>query len=263
VDHIADYQLLRSLGRGNNGEYFLAPAPPRLGIEAEQVAVKVLHGPSPEDAFRRATRELKAFASVECPELVTLYDAGQDGQRIYYSMEYLPLGSLADPAIALTRERVIRAVASCARAAHALHEHGIAHRDIQPANVLLTEAGGKLADLGLAQELTFMPTVTGLGHIGSVEYLDPAILRGERPSRSSDIWSLGVTLHRGLTGVGVYGELPDRDPLLAIRKVISSRPELAGSLRPAERVVIERATRPDPAERYQTAAEVANALDSI
>lgn len=263
MEGIADYQFIRSLGRGNNGEFFLAASPPRLGLSVEQLTVKVVDGLTAEEAFRRATRELRAFAAVQCPQLVTLYDAGQDGERFYYSMEFLPLGSLAHPAQPIGRVEVIRAVADAARAAHALHEVGIAHRNIEPANVLLTESGGKLADLGLAAVLDPNQSVTGIGNIDGIEYLDPAVLQGERASRSADVWSLGVTLHRALTGVGVYGELPSREPLVAIRKVLSSTPLLAESLTPAERVVLERCTRLVPAERYPTAAELAAAIDEL
>jgi serine/threonine protein kinase len=263
MDGIADYQFLQSLGRGNNGEFFLAAPPARLGLNASHVSVKVVDGPTPEDAFRRATRELRAFASVHCPQLVTLYDAGQDGDRFYYSMEYLPLGSLARPSRALTREEILAAVADAARAAHALHEAGIAHRDIEPSTVLLTETGGKLADLGIAQVLNPGMTVTGLGNIGSVEFMDPAILRGDPASRAADVWGLGVTLHRALTGTGVYGELPEREPLVAIRKVLSSTPTLSPQLLAAERTIIDRCTQLDPPNRYPTAAALAEALDAL
>ena len=95
---IADYEFLRPLGSGNHGQFFLARRPARLPVDAEYVAVKVLGGESTADTFRRATREMKAFASVRSPYLVTLFDAGQHDGIFYYSMEYLPEGSLAEPA---------------------------------------------------------------------------------------------------------------------------------------------------------------------
>ena len=163
----------------------------------------------------------------------------------------------------VTREGAVAAVAAAARAAHDLHEAGIAHRDIKPANILLTDDGAKLADLGLVQVLAPGQTITGLGAIGSVEYLDPAIMRGERASRATDIWALGVTLHRVLTGTGVYGDLPQRDPLLAVRRVLSSPPTLDPSLSDAEAELVRRCLDPDLTARYRTAAEVADALDAL
>jgi serine/threonine protein kinase len=263
VEGIADYRFLRSLGEGNHGEFFLAEAPPRLGLDAEHVVVKVLHPQAADDAFKRATRELRAFAAVRSPHLVVLYDAGQEGVRLYYAMEYLPLGSLGRPARPVPPDAVLRAVADAARAAHALHEGGIAHRDIRPDTVLLTETGGKLSDLGLAAVLNPGQTVTAVGGLGSIEFMDPAVLRGGSASRAADIWALGVTLHRAVAGVGVYGELPEREPLLAIRKVLSSSPTLDPGLEPAVKAVVERCLRPDPAERYPTAAEVAADLDAL
>ncbi len=263
MDKIADYRLVRSLGGGSQGEFFLAEPPARLGLDAEYVAVKVMAGQTQDDAFRRATRELRLFAQVKSPHLVTLYDAGQEGGRFYYAMEYLPLGSLATPARPLDRAHTLRAVADACRAAHVLHEAGIAHRAIKPANILLTEEGGKLSDLGLAQVLQPGMTVTGMGPIGSVEYLDPAILAGERAGRSSDLWSVGVTLHRAITGEGVYGELPENEPLVAIRKVLSSDPVLSDRLSADERALVEACMAPDAADRPATALEVADRIDAL
>lgn len=263
MDRIADYQFIQPLGQGSSGAYYLAATPPRLGIAAEHVAVKVLQVAAGDEAFHRLTRELRTFAKVRSAHLVTLYDAGQEAGQCYYSMEYCPLGSLAHPVQEVSRAEAVRAIACAARAAHDLHEAGMAHRDIKPANVLLTETGAKLSDLGLVQILAPGQTITGLGAIGSVEYLDPAIMRGERASRSSDIWALGVTLHRVLTGTGVYGDLPDRDPLLAVRRVLSSPPTLDPGLSEAEAAVVRRCLDPDPAARYRTAAELADALDAL
>lgn len=263
MDPIADYELVRSLGAGNHGEFFLARPPARLGTTEEHVAVKVLAGATSEDTFRRATRELKAFAKVQSPHLVPLLDAGQDGDRFFYAIAYYPLGSLAAPARPLERAETLRAVASAARAAHALHEAGIAHRGIKPGNILLTDDGAQLTDLGLAQVLQPGATVTGIGPVGSVEYLDPAILNGQPASRATDVWSLGVTLHRALAGVGVYGELPDDDPLLAIRRVLSTTPTVSDRLSPDERAVVEASMAPDPAARPATAEELAQRIDAL
>ena len=263
METIADYRLTRSLGAGSHGEFFLAEPPARLGLDAEFVAVKVMAGQTQEDAFRRATRELRLFASVKSPFLVALYDAGQEGGRFFYAAEYLPLGSLASPARPLDRGETLRAVADAARAAHVLHEAGIAHRSIKPANILITETGGKLSDLGLAQVLAPGMTVTGMGPIGSVEYIDPAILSGERAGRPSDLWSLGVTLHRAITGTGVYGELPETEPLVAIRKVLSTDPVLSDALSPVERELVGQLLAPDAADRPATALEVADRIDAL
>ena len=263
MEGIADYRFVRRLGEGSNGTFYLAPPPARLALDVESVAVKVLSGSTNDEAFRRATRELRAFASASSPYLVTLYDAGQQDRSFFYSMQYFPEGSLAAPASPLSREIVLTAVAQAARAAHALHEVGLVHRSIKPENVLLHQGGARLSDLGLAQTLAPGVTVTGLGPIGAVEYVDPRILLGERGSRSSDVWSLALTLHRALTGGGVYGELSARDPLLAVRKVLSTRPELGRDLREPERALLAACLAIDPADRPRDALVFAQECEAL
>jgi serine/threonine protein kinase len=263
VEQIADYRLVRSLGEGNHGEFFLAETPERLGIAAEHVAVKVLTEMTVDDALRRMGRELKVFASVSSPYLVRVLDAGQDRDRLFYSLAYYPLGSLAEPSHPLGRDERLRAVVHACRAAHALHEAGVAHRGIKPANVLLHEDGAHLSDLGLAEVLSPGQTVTGVGPIAAVEFLDPGIIRGEAASRASDIWSLGVTLHWALVGTGLYGDLTGVQPLVAVRRVLTSSPEISDRLQPAERRVLEAALAPRPADRPATADELARMVEDL
>ena len=260
---IADYQFIRKLGAGNHGAFYLAKRPERLRISADLVAVKVLAGSNSQDTFRRATRELAAFAAVRSPYLVTLYDAGQQGDDLYYSMEYLPAGSLADGAGSLRPGQVLGAVAHAARAADALHDAGIAHNDIKPGNIMLHETGAKLSDLGLSQLLTPGLTITGLGTAGSVEYLDPAIIRGETPSRATDIYALGASLHRALTGSGLYGDLPSDNTMVAMRRVLGHAPIVSDNLPADVRAVIAAAVDPDPKARPNTAAEFADQIEAI
>ncbi|GAB2481102.1 serine/threonine-protein kinase [Jatrophihabitans fulvus] len=262
---IADYDFVRSLGRGNHGEFFVARKPDRLPVDVEFVAVKVLSGPTSEDVFRRATRELAAFAAVQSPYLVSLYDAGQQGNSFYYAMEYLPDGSLGAMITAghVDRARAIAAVADASRAAHALHEAGLVHRDIKPENVLLHEGGAKLADLGLSHVLAPGVTVTGMGEVTSIEYTDPALLQGAAPSRATDIFSLGATLHRALSGTGLYGELPSGDAMLALRKVFSQPPTVDPGLDPAAAELVGWAIGGAAADRPNTALEFAERLETL
>jgi eukaryotic-like serine/threonine-protein kinase len=260
---IADYRFARFLGAGNHGVFYLAYRPERLQVDAEFVAVKVLSGSNSQDTFRRATRELAAFAAVRSPYLVTLYDAGQQGDDLYYSMEYLPAGSLADAIGSLPPGQVLAAVADAARAADALHEAGIAHNDIKPGNVMLHDGHAKLSDLGLSQLLTPGLTITGIGSTGSVEFLDPAVIRGEMPGRATDIFALGATLHRALTGTGLYGELPTNNTMLAMRRVLSHEPEISPSLPADVRAVIAAAIDQNPANRPATARELAERIDAL
>jgi serine/threonine protein kinase len=258
VPALADFRVVRLIGEGNHGRFYLARPPARLGISDEYVAVKVFAGQCSEDAYRRGTRELRAFAAVDSPYLARVYDAVLE-DNFLYAMEYFPLGSLAAPARPLTRDEVLRAVEHAARAVHALHEAGLAHGDVKPGNVMVHENGGKLSDLGLARVFSTGAALTGMAPETSVEFLDPSLLLGDPPSRATDLWAIGATLHRALSGKGLYGELPERQPLLAIRRVQSSRPVVDESLTPAEAALVLACLAP-PENRPATALEVADQL---
>ncbi len=260
---IADYELQHPLGSGNHGEFYLAQPPSRLGLETDRVAVKVLGLQASDDAFRRVANELKLFASLDCPQLVTLYDAGQQEGIFYYAMEYFERGSLAAPTEVVERAGVLRALADAARAAHALHEAGVAHRDIKPANVMLSDSGGKLSDLGLAQILSPGQTVTGIGPIGTIEFMEPSLILGERAGRASDIWSLGATMHRALTGACMYGQIPDKDLVAALRHVVQQPPALADGLTDGEVELLEACLASVRTDRPASANEVADRLDEL
>jgi eukaryotic-like serine/threonine-protein kinase len=266
---IADYQVVRVLGEGNHGRFYLARPPARLGIPDEFVAVKVFTGQHSEQAYQRGVRELRAFAKVSSPYLVKVYDAVLQDSFLY-AMEYLPLGSLAAPARPIPTSGVLVALEHAARAAHALHEAGLAHGDIKPANILLAEEGaageerigGRLSDLGLARFLNPGNTLTGMGRASSVEFTDPDLLAGARPSRRTEVWALGATIQRSLAGTGLYGELPDTQPLLAIRKVLSSTPEVDVSL-PQDVAALVRDCLAGGDRRPATAEQVADRLAQI
>jgi serine/threonine protein kinase len=252
---IADYEVVRLLGMGNHGRYYLARPPARLGIADEYVALKVFTAPTTERAYELSVRELRVFAAVDSPYLVRVYDAVL-ADSFALACEYLPLGSLANPARPVSRSEVLAAVCHAALAAHALHEAGLVHGDIKPANILLTPEGAKLTDLGLAQFLAPGSTLTGMTQVESVEFVDPALLRGDRPSRATEVWALGASLHKALTGHGLYGELPGNSPLLAIRKVMFTAPVLSDSLAPEEAALLHDCLSPTE-HRLPTAAAVA------
>lgn len=260
---VADYEIVRLLGEGNHGRFYLARPPARLDVAEEFVALKVFGDRVGEQAYERGVRELRAFAAVRSPYLVRVFDAVLEDSFVY-AMEYFPLGSLAAPARPLDP---LVALEHAARAAHALHEAGLAHGDIKPANILLAEdaeneVGGRLSDLGLARFLNPGNTLTGMGRASSVEFTDPDLLAGSRPSRRTEVWALGATIQRAIAGTGLYGELPDSQPLLAIRKVLSSKPEVDEAL-PADVADLVRACLADGDARPATAEQVADGLARV
>ncbi len=261
---IADYEFLELLGEGNHGSFHLARTPDRLGVQQAFCAVKVLAQRASEDAFRRMVNELRLFAAVPSPHLVRLLDAGHQDGVLFYATAYHELGSLASPrAAARGQAAVLEAVGDAARAAHALHEAGVAHRDIKPTNVLLSVDGAVLSDLGLAQLLSPGATVTGVGPIGTLAFMEPGVARGEPASRASDVWSLGATLLAGLTGEGPYPEMPTDNLLRALRHLADARPRVPDRLPPGVRALIEDCLAPERGERPATALAVAERLDEL
>jgi serine/threonine protein kinase len=260
---IADYKIVDMLGEGNNGRFYLARPPGRLQLTEEFVALKVFEDRVAEHAYERCVRELRAFARVRSPHLVRVFDAVLEDQ-FAYAMEYLPLGSLATHSPPLPRDAVLTVLEHAARATHELHNAGLAHGDIKPTNILLADEGdgriaGRLSDLGLARVLNPGNTMTGMGRASAVEYMDPDLLAGARPSRLTEVWALGATVHWALTGTGLYGELPDAQPLLVIRKVLSSKPQLHSTLTPDAAALVGDCIAEGTA-RLATAQEVADRL---
>lgn len=257
---IADYTGIVPLGTGHHGRFFLADPPARLGLTGG-VVVKVVPG-GDETAFRRFTRELRLFARVQSPYVMRLFDAGQHEDSFFYSMEYCAGGNLVD-ASSLDRAAKHRAVAQAAQAVHALHEAGIAHRDVRPGNILLRGDGtAVLADLGLAQLGT--GSVTSMAPMGSLGFQDPALLLGESASRATDIYSLGATLHHVLTGQHLFPKLDPNDPMMAVRTVLRDAPHLRRELlTPDEADLIAACIDKRHDVRPATALEFAHLVDAL
>jgi eukaryotic-like serine/threonine-protein kinase len=262
-DRIADYVLLREVGRGDHGTVYLARMPRRLGLAADAVAVKVLSRTG-GDGFDALAEELGVFAGLRSPHLVPVYDVGSDGDVLFYAMRHQPLGPLSAPARELPRRERLLALARAARGAHELHEAGLAHQGIGPTNVLVDRTGAVLAEPAVDHLLTRGDTISGPGtgaRAGRLELVDPELMRGRPAGRASDIWSLGVTLHLVLTGHGLFPSLTSADPFAAVRIYLRSRPEPGEDLAEGERAVVVRAVHPDPTRRFRTAAEFADAAE--
>ena len=261
---VADYTFVRLLGDGSQGSVYLAVPPSRLGIEVRHVAVKVLARKATDEEFQRAVDELRLFAAQRSPYTTTLIEAGrQENGTVYYSMEHFPLGSLGAPGRQLSRADVLGLVAHAARGAHALHEAGIAHRDIKPTNVMMHASGGKLSDPDLAHVMSPGQTFSGRSPIDSVFFMEPGVLRGQPPSRASDVWALGVTLHVALTGRPVYEASTDGNLLSALRTVLAGTPRIDSSLTDAEADIVSRCLAADPADRPPTAEALADHLEGL
>jgi hypothetical protein len=257
MEAVADYQLVVQLGRGTAGRTFLADPPARLGL-GEPCVVKVLDRPVTDDEFQRVADELEVVASLRGARVVEVFEVGEHRGQLYSAQRFYPERGL-DAAGERSADTRLRAVADAAHGVHALHEIGIVHRQVTPANVLLAGGRGLVSEPSLAPLVAPGITSTGTGTLAALAYLEPEVIWGEPAGRSSDIWSLGVTLHQALTGRSVYPDLPD-ETAAAFRHVLHSRPVLDERLPGAAREVIERCLAARRADRYATALDVAQAL---
>jgi serine/threonine-protein kinase len=198
------YELLARIGRGGGGVVYLAR---QLGLN-RLVALKHLRaGPyaDPDDRARFQT-EGEALARVRHPNVVQVYEVGACEGQPYLSMELVEGGSLARRLLAgpLPPREAAELVRALARAAHAMHQQGVVHRDLKPGNVLLAADGApKLSDFGLAKLLDAEAdhTVTGTV-LGTVSYMAPeqAEGRSRHVTPATDVWALGAVLYECLTG---------------------------------------------------------------
>lgn len=257
------YELGSLLGHGGMGTVRDA-TDRRLG---RRVAVKILRADLAEQprARRRFETEAHAAARLAHPNVVTVFDSGEDEGIPFLVMERLPGRTLADElaAGALSVERGCRVTREVLSALAAAHAAGIIHRDIKPGNVLLTEDGHvKVSDFGIAKTVDDLDQTQTAELVATPGYLAPERLAGEPASQRSDLYSVGVLLYEALGGRRPF----ERDtPLAMMRAIERGEAEPLTSLRaalPPEIVaVVERAMSVDPERRFDSAEEMAAALE--
>lgn len=264
VTTIADFHIERPLGHG--GSILLATAPDRLRDVGDRVVLKVFPteiAANDENAVRSIIAALGQIAAVQSPHLVRLLEAGRNNGTFYYAMEYLPGGSLATPAMALTMGEAVRAVAYAARGAHSLHEAGIPHRNIRPSGIVLSAEGAKLSDPGLASYLNPGMTLTGRLGIPEVDFISPEIIRGQPASRATDMWSLGATLHFVASGVSVFPHINRSNPVESLNEVLSTPPTIAEGLPGPIENIVRQCLDPNAPDRPTSAGDLADRLDAL
>jgi hypothetical protein len=204
---------------------------------------------------------LSRLAAVDSAGLLALFEVGPDldpaGAGVYLASECAPGGQLADPSPPLGPAGRVSAIATVAEAAHALHEAGIAHGSIGWKSVLITDRGAVLEPPPLDSRPGL---VARIGDWRDLVTVSPELLRGESASRSSDIWSLGATLHVVLSERPLYAGIETDAPVTALQRILFNRPEVDPDLPTGLSDAIAACLHHDPGSRPETALDLATEL---
>jgi streptogramin lyase len=266
-DVVAGYEIKSLVGRGGMGDVHLA-----LDTRLERpVALKVLGERfSDDDGFRdRLLRESRLAASLDHPNVVPIYEAGEADGRLFIAMRYVDgtdLKALMRREGALEPKRALAVASQVAEALDAAHAKGLVHRDVKPSNVLLDLQGGRehayLADFGLTQSVSDRGPTDGQ-LMGTVDYVAPEQIRGDEIDGRADVYALGCLVFEALTGglpfeggsdvAVIYAHLEDERPNASQR-----RPELPAAVDD----VLTRAMAKDRDDRPATCGELVQQVRS-
>jgi WD40 repeat protein len=262
---IPGYEVLGELGRGGMGVVYRAR---HLKLN-RVVALKMVlaGGHAGPDDLARFLAEAEAVAALQHPHIVQLYDFGQHDGLPFFTLEYVPGGSLADKlnGTPLPPKEAARVVEQLARGVHYAHGKGIVHRDLKPANVLLAEGGTpKVTDFGLAKRVEVGTGLTATGAIlGTPSYMAPeqAGGHGKRVGPAVDVYALGAILYECLTGRPPFRAATALDTIL---QVVSEEPAWVRQLQPGVAADLEtichRCLQKEPGKRYPSAEGLAEDL---
>ena len=276
-ERLNGYEIVALLGAGGMGEVYRA----RDTRLQRDVALKVLPErlAADEAAFARFQREAQAVAALSHPNILAVFDGGQSGPTHYVVFELLQGASL--------RERLdqgplpIRKAVDYARQTAdglaAAHGRGIIHRDIKPDNLFVTDDGRvKILDFGLAQATAVAHTsdattgiatrapITSAGTVlGTVGYMAPEQVRGQGVDHRADIFALGATLFEMCTGTRAFKGATAADTMSAVLSADPPEFTVAGPTPPALERIVRRCLEKQPAERFQSARDLAFALESL
>lgn len=254
-----DYQDLIFLGESNHGLYFRARPPARLGVDSD-VAIKVLVPDSSDHQWKCVAREISHLQQIASPWVVRFLEGGHHKGRLFFAMEYAVMGTLARPSRSLSRYERVRALAHGTRGLGVLHELGVVHRDVKPAKILAHETGGRLNDLGIAED-NFVEK--GAIPAGSIGFMAPEVATGDHATPRSDLFSVGATLHLILTGQSVFPGIPRHNMLAALQHVSRCAPALSDDPRFPKLLAMARdCLASNPGDRPEHAAAVADRLEA-
>lgn len=259
-DHIyGKFILLEELGRGGMGSVHKAW---QKDLK-RHVALKFIIHDKGEDEIRRFEREATMAAALSHPNIVQIYETGEERGRHYIAMQYIDGIPLDKTKLSLNEK--LEKTRDVARALDYAHEKGIIHRDIKPANILIERETGKpyVMDFGLARTIEWGATITASGAVmGTPAYMSPEQATGERLTAGTDIYSLGVVMYELLTGKPPFS---GRTSAEILYKTVNNDPISAKTVnnelsRDIDSVCMK-AMEKEPDRRYQTAGDFADDIE--
>jgi len=266
-ERLGRYVIERKIGRGAMGAVYLAKDPRiNRAIALKAIPIeKEFEDEELKEARLRFYREAESAGRLTHPNIITVFDAGEDKGLAYIAMEYMPgipLRSFTDPKRLLAPRRALELAATTAEALDYAHNQGVIHRDVKPANLLYNPKDGsmKISDFGVARMTDNNNTKTGIV-LGTPMYMSPEQLGAEKLTGLSDLFSLGVTLYELLVG-----EVPFKATNIAVlmTKITTEDPSPIATRRagipPSVDTVLMKALAKRPQDRFSCGAEMAIAL---
>ena len=261
------YELIEKIGEGGMAIVYKA----KCRLLNRYVAIKILRPEFTKDEqfVENFRRESQAAAGLSHPNIVSVYDVGQEGNIHFIVMELVEgktLSELIEEKGRLDYKEAINITRQVASALSLAHKNQIVHRDIKPHNILITNTGvAKLADFGIAKAVSASTIIGGNNKVmGSVHYFSPEQARGAYVDERSDIYSLGIVLYEMLTGkVPFDGDNPISIALMHINDPMPSVSAEVPGIPPQLEKIIMKATDKYQTNRYRTADEMIEDLDNI
>jgi predicted Ser/Thr protein kinase len=263
------YEIDSVLGEGGMAKVFRGTDK----VLGRTVAVKVLAAQFARDdsSVARFRREAQSAAALNHPNVVSIFDTGSDDGVHWIVMEFVEGRTLKDVIEddgPLAPDRALQIAREVALALASAHDNGLVHRDVKPANIMITASGEtKVMDFGIARAVTSTgdPTLTKTGFVmGTAAYLSPEQAEGKPVDARSDIYSLGCVLYEMLAGRPPF---EGNSPVAVASAHMSAEPEPTSRVNPAvpgeAEAVVARAMRKDPGERYQDAKAMADDLGRV
>jgi serine/threonine-protein kinase len=265
IQTVGRYEITGELGRGAMGVVYKA-LDPTIG---RTVALKTMrldvHGLDAQEMVRRFQNEARAAGVLNHPNIVTIYDAGEQDGIFYIAMEFIEgttLHELLAEKRVLATDEVLQLTRQICRGLDYAHSNGIVHRDIKPANIMITGNGSvKIMDFGIAKS---GGQVTNTGQVlGTPNYMAPEQVKGRQLDGRSDLFSLGVILYEMLTGEKPF---VGQNVTTIIYKIVNENPitprDLDVTVHPGLSAIVTKALAKAPDDRYQTGADLVRDLEN-